>query len=130
MGLAFKTTRVRTSENGLNSPWTNSQCIFCMKRLPQVSLISIILPPMVRKFITYDISVIILFNSDRFFAYGANFFHFFWEKWFCLLSDIRVAANSLAPYFERKLYHEVLFSFEITYLESTWHFYICFELPD
>ena len=41
------------SENDLNSPWTNSQCVFCMKRLPQFSLISIILPPKVREFITY-----------------------------------------------------------------------------
>ena len=65
------------NENSLNLPWTNSQCIFCMKRLLQVSLISTILPPTVRKLITYDISVIILFNTDCSFAYDSKFLPLF-----------------------------------------------------
>ena len=65
-----------------------------MKRLPQVSLISEIMPPKVREFITYDVSVDILLNSNRFSAYEANFSQFFLKESICLLSDIHFEGSA------------------------------------
>ena len=90
-----------------------------MKRLPQVSLITEIMPPKVRELITYDVSVDIWLNSNRFFAYEANFSQFFLKESICLLSDksdISRVRLAMALCLKRELYYKFLFSFELMHV--------------
>ena len=87
-----------------------------MKRLPQVSLITEIMPPKVRELITYDVSVDIWLNSNRFSAYEANFSQFFLKESICLLSDISRVRLAMALCLKRELYYKFLFSFEIMHV--------------